>query len=333
MNTTGVADIYTDFAGLGRLRADAARDAQGSLDEVARQFESLLMGQMLRSMRQASLGEGVLDNDQSLFYRDMFDQQLSLHLAKSGGMGLAEAIKRQMGEPAAGHSAPVKGLEEYRDQVVTLARARSPGTTGKPTESGGIVAQQIMPEPNGACVPDVRTAADPVEDPADWGSEKFVHKLWPWALEAAERLGLKPQALLAQAALETGWGRHIMRQPDGSVSHNLFGIKADRRWDGDRVSVNTLEYEQGVAVKKRDYFRAYESFRDSFNDYVDFLRSNPRYQDALRATASSQRYFTALQQAGYATDPRYAEKIDSVLRGPEMSRALDRLKASGTQSL
>jgi len=314
------ASIYTDFSGLGELKAQAARDAEGSLDEVARQFESLLMGQMLKSMRQASLGEGILDNDQSLFYRDMFDKQLSLHLSESGGMGLAAAIERQLGDRSSGLSAPVKGIEDYRRQLVTLAEIRS--------KQSITVAESMENESPAQVVPPVAA-----EDPADWGSEGFVQRLWPWALEAAKQLGLKPQALLAQAALETGWGRHIMQRADGSPSHNLFGIKADRRWDGEKISVNTLEYEQGASVRKRDHFRAYSSFRDSFNDYVDFLRSNPRYAHALESTADSGRYFTALQQAGYATDPRYADKIDAVLRGPEMSRALDRLKALENQPL
>ena len=315
------ASVYTDFSGLGELKARAARDAEGSLDEVAQQFESLLMGQMLKAMRQASLGEGILDNDQSLFYRDMFDKQLSLHLAQSGGMGLAAAIKRQMGgSETSGLSTAVKGIEDYRRQLVTLAEIRS---------------KQSVAAPGFAESDSPTVAASPVaaEDPADWGSEGFVQKLWPWALEAAKQLGLKPQALLAQAALETGWGQHIMQRADGSPSHNLFGIKADRRWGGEKVSVNTLEYEQGASVRKRDHFRAYPSFKDSFNDYVDFLRSNPRYAHALESTADSGRYFTALQQAGYATDPRYADKIDAVLRGPEMSRALDRLKALENQPL
>jgi flagellar protein FlgJ len=154
----------------------------------------------------------------------------------------------------------------------------------------------------------------------------FVEQLWPWAKEAAEKLGLPTKALLAQAALETGWGRHIMGQADGSSAKNLFGIKASRGWSGNKTHVHTLEYEQGTAVRKKDSFRAYATFRDSFNDYVDFLHSNPRYSRALDSTGDARSYFIELQQAGYATDPRYAEKITAVMEGPEMQRALQRLK-------
>jgi len=154
---------------------------------------------------------------------------------------------------------------------------------------------------------------DELGDPQGWSKGDFVEKLWPWAMEAAKRLGLKPQALIAQAALETGWGQHLMRKTDGSPSNNLFGIKADKRWGGDRVSVDTLEFEQGVSVKKRAHFRSYDSFRQSFEDYVNFLQSSPRYRGALSATADTGRYFTALQEAGYATDPEYARKIEAVL--------------------
>jgi len=294
--------VYTDFSALTELKARASNNAEGSLSEVARQFESLFMGQMLKSMRQASLGEGILDSDQSLFYRDMFDQQLALHLSESGGMGLAAAIERQLGSGEGGSTGKVKGMSDYlRQRTLLIERPLAPSESTSSNEA---------------------IAPDAAANPADWNPQEFVQQLWPWALEAAKQLGLRPQALLAQSALETGWGQHMLRQNDGSPSYNLFNIKADKRWDGDRVAVSSLEYEGGVAVKKRDHFRAYDSLRDSFHDYVAFLKDNPRYREALESVANPGRYFSALQQAGYATDPRYAEKIQAVLEGPEMQRAL-----------
>lgn len=312
------APLYADFSGLAELRARSVSDQAGSTAEVARQFESLLINQMVKSMRQASLGEGILDNDQSLFYRDMLDQQLSLHLSENGGIGLAKAIQRQLeGAQADLHNSGME-IASYRAKPVTTPTIADGGFP----PDASLAASETNPGKNSDST-----------DVSDWSSTDFVEKLWPWALEAASRIGLQPQALLAQAALETGWGQRMIRQGDGSPSHNLFGIKADNRWDGKRVSVSTLEYEDGSAVRRRDYFRSYDSFRESFNDYVEFLSANPRYDRALRSTSDSRAYFTALQKAGYATDPRYAQKIDSVMRGREMNQALRQLKMSADQPL
>lgn len=333
------ASIYTNMEGLTALKARASQDAEGSLDQVARQFESLFVQQMLKSMRQAGLGEGLMDSEQSLFYRDMYDQQLSIHLAESGGMGLADVIKRQLGgaeEAGADTALPEKSIEEYRRLAMAVNMYSTPeagnadragrahrddiAVAGGPSGTSRIEAGQNEP-----------VAEQP--DPRHWSAEEFVENLWPWATEAAGLIGLKPQALLAQAALETGWGKKLIRAADGAPANNLFGIKADRRWEGDRVSVNTLEYEAGAAVKKRASFRSYESLRDSFHDYVDFLQSNPRYNEALGAAENSQAYFIELQRAGYATDPNYANKINAVLNGPEMTRAVERLKLQDERSL
>ena len=310
--------LYADFSGLAELKAKSVNDQAGSTAEVARQFESLLINQMVKSMRQASLGEGILDSDQSLFYRDMFDQQLSLHLSENGGIGLAAAIERQLEGAQAALKSDGKDVAAYRLNPLTVRHTENSGSSPEASAPAGKA-----------------NSANSVDSPdaANWSTADFVEKLWPWALEAANRIGLQPQALLAQAALETGWGRRMIRQMDGSPSHNLFGIKADSRWDGDRVSVSTLEYEEGSAVKRRDDFRSYGSFRESFNDYVNFLSANPRYEQALQSTSDSRAYFSALQRAGYATDPRYAQKIDSVIRGREMNQAIEQLKTKVNQPL
>jgi flagellar protein FlgJ len=157
---------------------------------------------------------------------------------------------------------------------------------------------------------------------ADWRPEnpqQFVEDLWPHARRAANELGVKPGVLIAQAALESGWGKHQIRFDDERPSFNLFGIKADGRWDGDRVGVSTLEYRDGVARRERAEFRAYDSLGAAFDDYVDFIQSNPRYGEALAAAGSEQGYVQGLARAGYATDPRYADKILSILERPEFA--------------
>jgi flagellar protein FlgJ len=363
------AAIYTDFQGVAELKARARADAKGSLDQVARQFESLFAQMMLKSMRQAKLAEGIFDSDQTEFYQDMYDQQLAVHLSEAGGIGLAGVIKSQLGgTEAANDSKTVNSYSEYRKEVISmLERSSSLPVSmqdGKPIIAMGesqmqagnrISMQHAIPEtikelnspfiPNGTSKPQALFEAsneEPVErqtsevtatDPKSWSKSDFVQQLWPWAREAAEKLGLAPAAILAQAALETGWGRHIMPSGKGGSAYNLFGIKTGRRWKGSSVNIGTLEYEKGVAVRKKDRFRAYGSFRDSFNDYVDFLQSNPRYSKALASTSDSKQYFKELQKAGYATDPRYAQKLTSVLESKDMQRALQQLKESGEWSL
>lgn len=289
------ASIYTDLQGVAKLKAQAKDDAGGALDAVARQFESLMLSQMLKTMRQANLGEGLMDSDQTLFYRDMYDQQLAIHLSENGGIGLADVIKRQLGGVQPKESAP--------DANTELRKIDAAATTA-PTRPQNVKAAEFE------------------------SADDFVESLLPLAKEAAAKVGLSPVALLSQAALESGWGQRVMKTPDGNSSHNLFGIKADARWDGDKVNHLTLEFEEGVAVRKKEAFRAYDSFRESFMDYVEFLKSNPRYRETLEAANDPAAYFKSLQQAGYATDPAYAEKVLGVVDGKEMNSALSRIKNS-----
>jgi len=286
-----LAQVYTDFNGLEALKAKAREDRDEAVDEVSRQFESLFMQMMLKSMRKAGFGGGLLDSQQSGFYRDMYDQQLSMDLSRNQGMGLADVISRQLGGSQAA-STEGKDVAAYREQPVPRAIAAEPS---QPITATAAAKQ-----------------AGAISD-MDGTPSGFIRALWPAAEKAASELGLPPQALIAQAALETGWGKHVMSRPDGSSSHNLFGIKADRRWDGDKVGVSTLEYRDGVAMRTRADFRAYNSWEDSFQDYVSFVKGNPRYRDAIRSTDDVPRYFEQLQKAGYATDPSYAHKITRIL--------------------
>ncbi len=286
-----LAQVYTDFNGLEALKAKAREDRDEAVDEVSRQFESLFMQMMLKSMRKAGFGGGMLDSQQSEFYRDMYDQQLAVDLSRDKGIGLAEVISRQLGG-AQGNTAEAKDIAAYRRQAVPRARSAELAQAPAPT----------------AAVKRTGVTAD-----LDGSPSGFMQALWPAAEKAASQLGLPPQALIAQAALETGWGRHVIARPDGSSSHNLFGIKADRRWDGDKVGVSTLEYRDGVAMRTRADFRAYDSWEESFQDYVSFVQNNPRYRDAIRASDDVPRYFEQLQKAGYATDPAYAQKITRIL--------------------
>lgn len=310
------SSVYNDFQGIAALKHQARNDQQGSLDKVAKQFESLFMQMMLKQMRQATFGGGIFDSDKTRHYQEMYDQQLSLHLSESGGIGIGEVLKRQLGTGPENAIGQLRDLTQYRSNPVLPAvrpTLKEPTVPAEPSEPMGVKA--VASEPS-------------ISSP-----EEFVNSLWPAAQHAAETIGLSPEALLAQAALETGWGRHVMPSENGQNSHNLFGIKADRGWGGAQVKRDTLEYEDGIAIRKRESFRTYGSYEESFLDYVEFLRGNPRYAEALDKVHDSRAYFSALQEAGYATDPSYAEKILRVMNGPEMNAALKGVKAERTRPI
>ncbi len=162
---------------------------------------------------------------------------------------------------------------------------------------------------------------------------EFVRNLLPHAQRAAQQLGVTPQVLLAQVANETGWGKAVARHADGSSGYNLFGIKADANWQGARISASTVEFENGIAVRKPQAFRAYDSYAASFDDYVKFVRSNPRYQEALSNASDAAAYVQGLQQAGYATDPQYAGKLQSIMTSPALQQGLEPLKNPDSRPL
>ncbi|VXC31668.1 Peptidoglycan hydrolase FlgJ [Pseudomonas sp. 8Z] len=160
---------------------------------------------------------------------------------------------------------------------------------------------------------------------------EFVATMLPMAEAAAEKIGVDPRYLVAQAALETGWGKSIIRTSDGDSSHNLFGIKSQGGWEGDSARVLTTEYKGGKAVKEAANFRSYESYAHSFDDYVSFLQNNGRYEKALNATDNPERFVKELQQAGYATDPQYARKISQIARKMQTYQAIAAADGSTTR--
>lgn len=145
-------------------------------------------------------------------------------------------------------------------------------------------------------------------------ADEFVNAMLPMAKEAADRIGLDPRYLVAQAALETGWGKSVMRAQDGSSSHNLFGIKASSGWQGNSARAITSEFRNGEMVKETAEFRSYDSYKDSFHDLVTLLQTNNRYQDVVKSADNPEQFVRELQKAGYATDPQYASKISQIAR-------------------
>ncbi len=296
------ADIYTDFAKLGELKRMSTQDPGSALKEAAKQFEAVFVQMLLKQMRQASPGDPIFASDQLQFYRDMHDQQLALHLAERGSLGLADMLVAHLSERSSKPDSD-QSLTHYH-QTAKLSEA------SVPTRSG----QRFSLEEGNTQEASIKTAPLTEEIPGRFESaEEFVRTLWPEAQWAAAKLGLDPKLLLAQAALETGWGKKIIHRPDGRSSYNLFNIKAAHPWRGEEVQVSTLEYQEGVAVKKRAAFRAYENYRQSFEDYLNLIQS-PRYAEALSSAEDPYQYLTALKRAGYATDPNYADKVLAIYR-------------------
>lgn len=335
------ASVYTSFAGLNQLKALAAQGGGAALKQVAQQFEAVFTQMMLKSMRQASFGGGIFDSQESETYRGLFDQQLALTLSTSGkGLGIAAMIERQLGKAmtdaqnaGAGVSAARAGGEAMaslaaRDARLRSAAARSmAGVPGVPAASDSASAPVDDDTSLLAAIGDgLGTAARATLEMLPSGPRAFVKAMAPYAAAAARKLGVSPRALLAQAALETGWGAHMPRQADGAPSYNLFGIKAGGSWSGAAVHVPTVEYEGGVAVRRLDSFRAYTSPAESFMDYARLLASSPRYAAALGQGENVRGFAQALQQGGYATDPDYAEKLVRLADSAPMRAALDALK-------
>jgi flagellar protein FlgJ len=281
------AGMYTDISGLARLRAQAAKKSPEANQEVARQFEALFIQTMLKAMREASQLSEATDGEQTRFYQDMYDKQIALDLARKEAVGLASIIERQLAGQSPGSAV---------SQVLAPVHA-----TVKPTRNA---VAQWKPDSH----------------------EAFIQDLWPHATKSAKDLGVSADVLIAQAALETGWGRKMIHDGQGNNSFNLFGIKTGKHWQGDQVTVSTVEYRDGIARREHAAFRSYASLEDGLNDYVAFLKQNPRYQPALENAGDEQAFLQELQQAGYATDPAYADKIRNIMQRESFSRTVSELR-------
>lgn len=325
VNTENVNDI-SQFVG---LRAAARQQDPAALKAAARQFEALFTQQLFKSMRAAKVGDDLMGSEQSSMYQDMFDQQMAQHLSQGRGLGIADLLVRQLQHSqanktdattstnatgaagnvlrllqASGAQAPLRGLSASDAAMLGSSKASSAKTSSTDSASNTAPLSDSLP---------------PVQ---------FIKNLLPHAEAAARELGIPARTLVAQAALETGWGKHQMKNADGTPSYNFFGIKANGNWSGDTLTKHTTEYVQGSAQTEVAAFRSYSSPEEAFKDYVSFIKSNPRYAEALQHGGSGDHYAEGLQKAGYATDPAYAHKIRQIAGGHLMMAAT--ASSSGT---
>ena len=279
--------LAVDTRSLNNLKLEAGQNSPDAAKEAAKQFESLFMRELIKSMREATMKSGLLDSAGGDLGTDMLDQQLSVQMSGQPG-GLSEAIARQLSRQM--------GVAEPTFSV--------PSTLSLPqvTARAGVATK--------AAVSPINTT------PAPKGRDDFVQHLSSTAEAVAKESGIPASFMLGQAGHETGWGRSEIRNKDGSTSFNLFGIKAGKGWTGKVAEVTTTEYINGVPRKVVAKFRAYDSYEDSFRDYARLITDNPRYEkaQATARTGSAVAYAAELQKAGYATDPEYARKLSGAIQ-------------------
>lgn len=324
-----VTDVYTDLNGLQSLKNESDDVA---IRKVAQQFESLFINMMMKSMRSANAvfeKDGLFNDSQEAgFYRDMHDQQMSLSMSHGKGIGIADALYRQMSraqgvtptselDTSIASATPVQF--DRRSPLSTSALKDFLALSSAAKNGAGMVSAEhkaIRTEVDNANKnrsEAVSIASDTRVSIAQTAQE-FIQKIANYAKSAAEKIGVDPNVLVAQAALETGWGRFVLADAEGNSGNNLFNIKADDRWAGGAVEKSSLEFNGKTLELEKSYFRTYNDLAESFDDYADFLRGSERYAPALNVAGDGEAYIRSLQKSGYATDPDYAKKIITIYR-------------------
>ena len=342
------AGFYLDFQRFGELKLQARADRGNAASAVAQQFEGLFLQQMLAAMRAAATIDQGEHSSTLDFYREMHDKQLAQTIAGRGGLGIARLIAAQL--PGASDGATPAAVSPAQDlpgvtmnrsrspsaavavpatlpavAAVVESRARSPGAPPMEADTPAVLLHRVLDD-DFAEITQNTAVNQRWQEPS-----RFVADLLPEAQSAASRLGVSAELLIAQAALETGWGKHTMKLDDGRNSFNLFGIKAGNDWQGSSLRRASLEFSEGVLQSKVSRFRAYASPAHSLRDYVDFIQSSPRYGDALRSVDDAG-YIRAIHAAGYATDPDYADKVIAILRGDLLRTSLAQVTPRDTNN-
>jgi flagellar protein FlgJ len=298
------------------LRTEFARNPQEGLKAAAQQFEQMFLQMVMKSMRDTVPQDGLLNSEQSRFYTTLLDQQMAQNLASSGnGVGFARLIEQQLGRTVGdGRELAAPGEAANAAGNALPLAATATGHLRHTPVPGTLPTSAAYAAPLGAA-----PAAASSEVPAT--ARDFVNRVWPHAVEASRSTGVPPQFLIAHSALESGWGRSELRHADGSPSHNLFGIKAGKGWTGATVEATTTEYVNGQPQQVVERFRAYASYEESFRDYAGLLRDSSRYSSVIGSQDGTE-FARRLQQAGYATDPMYADKLARIINGPTLRQAL-----------
>ena len=296
-----IQGMSLDLRSLDKLKYKSGKDPSSAIKDTAKQLESLFMQELLKSMRATTMNSGMLDNAGTEMGNSMLDTQLAGQMTGMPG-GLSDMIVKQL-ERQVG-----KVDQEGKEASASKTVLSGMGSAGVVYQPGGRSTPLSVGSTRSLDAPAASTSGKPLS-----ASEQFIRKHQAAANEAASASGLDASHILGQAALESGWGKHEIRMPDGSSSHNLFGIKATPDWKGKVAEVTTTEYMSGVAHRVTAKFRAYDSYADAFKDHARLLTSNLRYTKNQPSTADARGFAKGLQKSGYATDPSYADKLTRVI--------------------
>ena len=306
------------------LREQLRKDPKAGLQGAAKQFEAMFLQMVLKSMRDTVPTDGLMHSDQTRFYNSLLDQQMAQNLTgASRGLGFARLIEEQLGRNLIQPEAVGDDLDDMPANIAgVVAAAKETAQQLSVQQLSGLRFTPVLGSlPTSAAYVASASANVGVAQAVPQTAREFTEQVWPHAVEAARTTGVAPQFVVAHAALESGWGKSQIRRPDGTPSYNLFGIKAGASWQGDVVAVPTTEYVDGQAVKTVEKFRAYASYTEAFRDYANLIRHSPRYADVVGSQSGTE-FARKLQQAGYATDPMYAEKLSRIIDGPTLRQAL-----------
>ena len=338
-----ISDV-TGSRGLETLRHAASHNDPAAAKATAQKFESLFAEQLVKTMRQTSMGDSMFPGS-STMYRDLYDHEVAKKLTQGKGLGLQPMIRRSLGDKTVNTNTNTTNtsLQSVQNNGLTLAHymrtlpAQAKPVAADATQAVAKPATADAAQPLPATTTKTPQASyshgsgrhsaptsDATQSPASSrapnrtfsSAEDFVAAVLPHAQRAAAALGVTPQVLIAQAALETGWGKHT------AGNNNLFGIKAGSHWSGATRTLHTTEYSNGTPHTESASFRSYTSVGDSFDDYVNMIKNNPRYAGAVGSGVDNARFASALQKAGYATDPSYARKIAALAANPVVADAV-----------
>ncbi len=290
--------LAADVQSLGQLKADAGKTTPESIRETAKQFESLFMRELLKSMREATMKSGMLDNPGSDLGTDLLDQQFAVQMSGQP-RGFSDLIAQQLSRQS---GVELEGLKP-------VAPPADPARNVGAVSSDQKLLEGLTPRTGST---GVAGSAKPSR-PATASQVEFVRRHSEIANKVERESGIPASFMLGQAGHETGWGRFEIKQKGGAPSFNLFGIKAGAGWTGKVAEVTTTEYVNGVAQRKVAKFRAYDSYEDSFKDYARLISESPRYAKVRAQTGSVHAFASGLQKAGYATDPEYAAKLSRAI--------------------
>jgi flagellar protein FlgJ len=303
--TTPIPSVF-DSQALAALKGGLRKEDPQALKAAAQQFEALFLQIVLKSMRDTVPQEGPLDSDQTRFYQELLDAQLAQVLAAQGGAGLAKVIERQLARSAAAEGETQDFPLDPPPKSYPFERPRAWPLPETSDQTAPLRLEGVPLHPTAAAA--ANRAATPA--PTISFASEFINDIWPHAVAARQVTGIPARFIAAHAALESGWGRFQPRFPDGRPSHNLFGIKAGSGWSGAVVEATTSEFVAGQAVRRTERFRAYASYADAFADYARLITQ--RYAGVL-GSIDPRRFAQGLQQAGYASDPDYAAKLERVI--------------------